>query len=147
MGADGLIEAQTTCYLQLRITDLNFLWLLSNKYFIQGAAAILFVLSAWGYGAWKYSSGYDDAQQERSMADLVAYVGESNRLALLANELEARIAELRDVQPKIIERYNRVVVEKPLPVDCRLDIDRMQHITRAIEAANSDKPSQPLPKN
>lgn len=126
---------------------MNWVSLLANKYVIQGAAALALILAAWGYGALRYHSGYDDAERARSMADLVAYVDESHRLSILANELETRIAELRDVQPKIIERYNRVVVEKPLPVDCRLDSDRLQHITSAIEAANSGKPSEPLPKN
>lgn len=126
---------------------MNWVALLTNKYVIQGAAALLVILVAWAYGAWQYHSGYGDAEHDRAVADLVAYRHESERLALISDELEARIAALRDVQPKIIERYNRVVVEKPLPADCRLDPERLRIITRAIEAANSGQSGKPLPKD
>lgn len=126
---------------------MNFLALLANKYVIQGAVALIVLLAAWGYGQWKYHVGYGAAENDRAVADLVAYKGEVERMANLSDQLETRIAELRDVQPKIIERYNRVVVEKPLPADCRLDDERLQHVTRAIEAANSIQLGKSVPKN
>jgi len=126
---------------------MNFAALLANKYVVQAAAALAVILAAWGYGAWRYHSGYGDAEHDRAVADLVAYKHESERLAQVADLLEARIATMRDIQPKIIERYNRVVVQNPLPADCRLDPVRLQLITRAIEAANSGEPGKPVPKD
>lgn len=126
---------------------MNFAALLANRYvgYIAGALAVL--LGAWAYGSWQYHSGYGAAKHDRAVADLVAYKGEVERIAHLSDELESRIASLRDIQPKIIERYNRVVVEKPLPADCRLDDERLRHVTRAIEAANSVNLIKPVPKD
>lgn len=126
---------------------MNFVTLMANPYVVRALVAFGFCLALWGFGSWRYHSGYGDAKHDRAVADLVAYKGEVERIATLSDQLEAKISELRDVQPKIIERYNRVVVEKPLPADCRLDDERLQHITRAIEAANSIQPSKLLPKN
>ena len=120
---------------------------LTNRY-VLGAAGILVGLAAlWGFGQYKYHVGYTEAERARSMADLVAFVEESHRLAILSDQLEQRIAELREVQPKIIERYNSVVVEKPLPADCRIDAGRLQQLSSAIKAANSGQPGEPVPKN
>lgn len=117
------------------------LTLLASPY-ARGSLAVLAILAAlWGYGAWQYEAGYDDAERARAMADLVAQVEESHRLSIIANELERQVEELRQAQPKIIERYNNVIIEKPLHIDCRIDTDRMQHITSAIEAANSSQSS------
>lgn len=126
---------------------MNWAALLANKYVVQAAAALAVILAAWGYGAWQYHSGYGDAEHDRAVDDLVAYKHESERLAQVADLLEARIATMRDIQPKIIERYHRVVVTNPLPADCRLDPERLQLITRAIEAANTGKPGEPVPKD
>lgn len=113
--------------------------LLASPY-ARGSLAVLSILAAlWGYGAWQYEAGYDDAERARAMADLVAQVEESHRLSIMADEIERRVEELRQAQPKIIERYNNVIIEKPLPIDCRIDTDRMQQLTRAIEAANSSQ--------
>lgn len=126
---------------------MSFLTLLGNPYVVRTAVAFGVVLALWGFGQYRYHSGYGAAEHDRAVADLVAYKAESERLAQLSDELEKRISDLRDVQPKIIERYNRVVVEKPLPVDCRIDDERLQHIARAIAAANSGQPGKPVPKD
>ena len=52
---------------------------------------------------------------------------------------------LREAQPKIIERFNRVIIEKPLPADCVIDSDRLRELNAAISTANSSKSGQPLP--
>ena len=126
---------------------MNIAALLTTPYvqralFVLGAAMI-----AWGFSSWRYHVGYSEAQHDRSVADLVAYKSETERLGQLSDVLESRIAQLRDVQPKIIERYHNVVVTNPLPADCRLDSERLQFITGAIEAANTGKPSEPVPKD
>jgi hypothetical protein len=46
-----------------------------------------------------------------------------------------------DAKPKIIERYNRVVVEKPLPDGCIIDTARLRELNAAIESANTRKPN------
>jgi hypothetical protein len=51
---------------------------------------------------------------------------------------------LREAQPKIIERFNRVIIEKPLPADCVIDFDRLRELNAAISTANTSKSGQPL---
>ena len=126
---------------------MNWIALLANQWVQRGLIAFGVVLMAWGVSSWRYHAGYSAAEHDRAVADLVAYKHETERLARISDELEARISGMRDIQPKIIERYNNVTVQNPLPVDCRLDSERLRIITGAIEAANSGKLSKPLPKN
>lgn len=126
---------------------MNFAALLANPYVVRALLALGATMMAWGFSSWRYHVGYTDAEHDRSVADLVAYKHETERLAQISDLLEGRIALMREVQPKIIERYNHVIVQNPLPTDCSLDADRLRVITRAIEAANTGKSSEPLPKD
>lgn len=126
---------------------MNPIALLANPYVVRSLVIAGALLAFWSFSSWRYHVGYSDAEHDRAVADLVAYKHESERLAQISDVLEVRIAALRDVQPKIIERYNHVTVQNPLPADCRLDPERMQLITRAIEAANSGEPGKPVPKD
>jgi hypothetical protein len=126
---------------------MNIAALFTNPYVQRALFALGATLIAWGFSSWRYHVGYAAAERDREVADLVAYKNESERLSHLSDVLESRIAELRDVQPKIIERYHRVVVTSPLPADCLLDPERLQLITRAIEAANTGEPVKPLPQD
>ena len=79
------------------------------------------------------------------MADLESFKSESLRLQGLSQNLELQLTALREAQPKIIERFNRVIIEKPLPADCFIDSDRLRELNAAISTANTSKSGQPLP--
>jgi hypothetical protein len=79
------------------------------------------------------------------VADLESFKSESLRLQGLSQNLELQLTALREAQPKIIERFNRVIIEKPLPADCLIDFDRLRELNAAISTANTGKSGQPLP--
>ncbi|MBM2884919.1 hypothetical protein JFK97_11020 [Chromobacterium phragmitis] len=113
------------------------------------AAGGLLLLGVWvGSMAWAYEQGgqrerlewqLKDATREASQtkADFDAYRQEAERLHGLSRIIESKLDALRDAQPKIIERYNRVVEKNPLPADCRPGPDRLRELNAAIEAANA----------
>ena len=76
---------------------------------------------------------------------LESFKSESLRLQGLSQNLELQLTALREAQPKIIERFNRVIIEKPLPADCLIDSDRLRELNAAISTANTSKSSQSLP--
>ncbi|MGC0152784.1 hypothetical protein ACPRNU_10035 [Chromobacterium vaccinii] len=75
-------------------------------------------------------------------ADMEGYRAEAERLHALSERIETTLSALRQVQPKIIERYNHVVEKQPLPVDCRPGADRLRELNAAIEAANAARSGQ-----
>lgn len=77
------------------------------------------------------------ADAGRARGDLDAYRAETVRLHQVSVDIEARLDQLRNVNPKIIERYNHVVEMHPLPVDCRPGPDRLRELNAAIDAANA----------
>ncbi|MCD4505506.1 hypothetical protein LQR30_15515 [Chromobacterium piscinae] len=77
------------------------------------------------------------ADAERARGDLDAYRAEVGRLYQASVDFEARLDQLRDAKPKVIERYNRVIEQVPLPADCRPGPDRLRELNSAIEAANA----------
>lgn len=81
------------------------------------------------------------------ISDLESFKSESILLQGLSQNLEAQLSTLRDAQPKIIEKYNRVIIEKPLPSDYIIDADRMRELNSAIMIANSIKSGQSLQVN
>lgn len=111
--------------------------LFTNRYILIAIAMVACMSGLWGYGKYQFYVGYQAAEKIRHLADLESFKSESIRLQGLSQSLETQLSTLREAQPKIIERYNRVVIEKPLPSDCFIDADRLRQLNVAIEAANS----------
>lgn len=119
------------------------------------AAGGLLLLGVWvGSMAWAYEQGgqrerlewqLKDATREagQTKADFDAYRQETERLHGLSQIIERKLDALRDAQPKIIERYNRVIENHPLPADCHPGPDRLRELNAAIEAANAAIAGQP----
>ena len=118
--------------------------LLTNRYVLIAIAMVAGMSGLWGYGKYQFHVGYQAAENIRHLADLESFKSESMRLQGLSQNLEAQLSTLREAQPKIIERYNRVVIEKPLPGDCIIDADRLRELNAAITTANSSKLGQSL---
>ncbi|PRP71519.1 hypothetical protein BUE93_05840 [Chromobacterium amazonense] len=122
------------------------------------AAGGLFLVGAWvGSMGWAYEQGgqrerlewqLKDATREarQTKVDFDAYRQETERLHGLSQIIESKMDALRDAQPKIIERYNRVVEKNPLPADCRPGPDRLRELNAAIEAANAARAGESLKK-
>ena len=118
--------------------------LLSNRYIVIAVALVGAMAGLWGYGKYQYYAGYQSAENIRHVADLESFRSESIRLQGLSQNLELQLTALREAQPKIIERYNHVVIEKPLPGDCTIDTDRLRELNAAISTANSSQYGQSL---
>ena len=119
--------------------------LLTNRYIFYAIALGSAMFGLWGYGKYQFHVGFQAAEKIHHLAELESFKSESIRLNGLSQTLERQLTALREAQPKIIERYNRVVIEKPLPADCFIDSDRLRELNAAIEAANTSKPGQSLP--
>lgn len=113
--------------------------LLANRYTLIALAIAAGMSGLWGYGKYQFHVGYQAAENIRHLEDLESFKSESIRLQGLSQSLEAHLSTLREAQPKIIERYNRVVIEKPLPSDCIIDAKRLRELNTAITTANSSK--------
>jgi hypothetical protein len=96
------------------------------------------------YGKYQHHVGYQAAENMRHVADLESFKLKSLRLQALSQNLELQLTALREAQPKIIERFNRVIIEKPLPGDCLIDSDRLRELNAAISTANTSQSGQPL---
>lgn len=119
--------------------------LFTNRYVLIVMAMVAGMSGLWGYGKYQFHVGYQAAENIRHLTDLESFQSESIRLQGLSQNLEAQLSTLRESQPKIIERYNRVVIEKPLPSDCIIDAGRLRELNAAITTANSSKHNQPMP--
>ena len=121
------------------------IWLLANRYVLVAIALVAATSGLWTYGRYQYYVGYQVAKNVRHVADLESFKSESLRLQGLSQNFELQLTALREAQPKIIERFNRVIIEKPLPADCVIDSDRLRELNAAISTANTGKSGQPLP--
>ncbi|KUM04207.1 hypothetical protein KIF53_09345 [Chromobacterium subtsugae] len=113
------------------------------------ALGCLLLAALWGGSAWwAYGHGVDVTRREWALADaqrgateartdLAGYRAEVERLQALSVLIENKLDALRQAQPKIIERYNRVVENQPLPADCRPGPERLRELNAAIEAVNA----------
>ncbi|MFY9138232.1 hypothetical protein [Zwartia sp.] len=119
--------------------------LLANRHILIALALAAGMSGLWGYGRYQFHIGYQAAENIRHLADLESFKSESIRLQGLSESFEEQLKALREAQPKIVERYNRVVIEKPLPADCLIDADRLRELNAAISSANTSKSGQPLP--
>lgn len=119
--------------------------LISNRYVQFALIGAAIVLCLWGFGKYQHAQGYAKAQSDRAYADLAAFKSEAERLQGLSVTLESQLTEMRQAQPKIIERYTNVANTKPLPANCVIDSDRLRELNAAVQAANSRKSGQPMP--
>ncbi len=108
-----------------------------STYLIGAAAVVLAALGVRWYGAAQYQAGVDQANADYTLAELTEFQRQTTRLAGVSETLEGALAALRDARPKIIERYTRVEVQNPLPAGCRIDAERLRHISEAGRLANS----------
>lgn len=113
--------------------------LLANRYVLFAVLLSAGILGLWGYGKYQFHVGFQAAENIHHLADLESFKSETIRLNGLSQTLERQLTALREVQPKIIERYNRVVIEKPLPADCIIDSGRLRELNTAIKAANTNQ--------
>jgi hypothetical protein len=121
------------------------MYLLTNPFARYVIAALVALVALWGYGEYKHHAGYSEAQQAQHIADLEGFKIEANKLTGLSTTIEAQLVTLREQTPKIVERYTNVTQKTPLPVDCRLDADRLRALNEAVTAANTRKPSHAVP--
>lgn len=119
--------------------------LLTSRFVLFPIAIIIGLSGLWSFGRYQYHLGFQAAENLRHLADLESFKSESIRLQGISQDLEMQLAALREAQPKIIERYNRVIVEKPLPADCVIDSERLRELNTAIKAANTSQSNHPLP--
>lgn len=113
--------------------------LLATRYVLFAVLLSAAMLGLWGYGKYQFHVGFQAAENIHHLAELESFKSESIRLNGLSQTLERQLNALREAQPKIIERYNRVVIEKPLPVDCIIDSGRLRELNAAIEVANTSQ--------
>ncbi len=113
--------------------------LLANRYILLASLLSAGMLVLWGYGKYQFHIGFQAAEKIHHLAELESFKSETIRLNGLSQTLERQLTALREAQPKIIERYNRVVIEKPLPADCIIDSGRLRELNTAIKAANSSQ--------
>ncbi|MDQ2150052.1 hypothetical protein RBI22_15140 [Alcaligenaceae bacterium C4P045] len=99
------------------------------------------LLAFWGYGQYQHAAGKEECREAQRVAQLEAFQASAEKLAGLSQLLDGAARTLANAQPKIIERYTRVEVQKPLPAGCVLDADRLRNINDAIDAANAARNS------
>lgn len=104
-------------------------------------------LSVFAYGQAQYHRGRQAMKAEVEAEYLRKYVEQTKMLHSLEETLAKTMEELSNAEPKVIKEYQRVVVEKPLPADCRIDSDRLRNINTATKTANAHLNGNPLPTN
>lgn len=113
----------------------------AKGYLIAGAAGVALVVGAAAgigmYGKAQYSQGYENAQAEHRLAELEGFKATAGQLSGISLQLESHLSRLRQIKPQIIKEYHHATTIQPLPADCVLDADRLQHINAAIRAART----------
>ncbi len=100
-------------------------------------AAVLAALffGGWLYGQYQYRQGADDTIKDMRLAAYDQYRSEVERIASASLELQNTITELQHAKPQVITVYKEVATKNPLPVDCRIDGERLRRIQSAARAA------------
>lgn len=96
-------------------------------------AALFF--GGWLYGQSQYRQGANDTVKDMRLAAYDQYRSEVERIASVSWELQNIITELQYAKPKVITEYKEVVVQAPLPTDCRIDDERLRRIQSAVREA------------
>ncbi|MBO9332925.1 hypothetical protein GHR37_27665 [Achromobacter xylosoxidans] len=95
---------------------------------------------AW-YGHTQREVGRAECQEAHRVAGLEEFKSEAERLTGLSQSLADTADKLANAQPKVIERYTREIVQRPLPADCVRDPGRVRATNEAIDAANAARQS------
>ncbi|CAB5517422.1 hypothetical protein [Achromobacter anxifer] len=115
-------------------------------YLIGAAVLAVAGLGVRWYGASQYQAGVEKANTDHTLAELVEFKAQAIRISGISETLESAMAALRDARPKTIERYSRVEVQNPLPAGCRIDAERLRHISEAGRLANpAGQPGAAMP--
>lgn len=93
-------------------------------------AALFF--GGWLYGQHQYRQGVADTTTAARLAAFDQYQSDVERMASASWELQNIITELQYAKPKVITEYKEVVVQTPLPADCRIDDERLRRIQSAV---------------
>lgn len=104
---------------------------------LAGAAA-----SVLWYGESERRAGRAECQEAHRVAGLEEFKTEAERLTSLSQSLADTADKLANAEPKVIERYTREIVQRPLPADCVRDPGRVRATNEAIDAANAARQSQ-----
>ncbi|WP_147400274.1 hypothetical protein [Achromobacter sp. K91] len=96
---------------------------------------------AW-YGHSQREAGRAECQEAHRVAGLEEFKTEAERLTGLSQSLADTAHMLATAQPKVIERYTREIVQRPLPADCVRDPGRVRATNEAIDAANAARQPQ-----
>lgn len=94
-------------------------------------AALFF--GGWLYGQHQYRQGVADTKTESRLAAYDQYRSEVERMASASWELQNIITELQHEKPQVITVYKEVAAKNPLPVDCRIDPERLHGIQSAVK--------------
>ncbi|MCY1196390.1 hypothetical protein D9M72_77330 [compost metagenome] len=94
------------------------------------------------YGHAQRAAGRAECQEARRVAGLEEFKTEAERLTGLSQSLADTADKLANAEPKVIERYTREIVQRPLPADCVRDPGRVRATNEAIDAANAARQSQ-----
>ncbi|VFR32632.1 hypothetical protein BER2_2994 [plant metagenome] len=106
-------------------------------YLIGAAALAAIVLGVRWYGHSQFAAGQAACQEAQRVAGLEEFKSEAERLTGLSADLQDRIDTLAATRPKIIERYTREIIDRPLPAGCILDAGRLRRINDGIGTANA----------
>ncbi|MBD9476513.1 hypothetical protein IB268_26620 [Achromobacter sp. ACM01] len=111
--------------------------------YLIGAAALALAAGAvaW-YGHAQRAVGRAECQEAHRVAGLEEFKTEAERLTGLSQSLADTVHTLATAQPKVIERYTREIVQRPLPADCVRDPGRVRATNEAIDAANAARQPQ-----
>lgn len=96
---------------------------------------------AW-YGHSQREAGRAECEEAHRVAGLEEFKTEAERLTGLSQSLADTADRIANVEPKVIERYTREIVQRPLPADCVRDPGRVRATNDAIDAANAARQSQ-----
>lgn len=94
------------------------------------------------YGHSQREAGRAECQEAHRVASLEEFKSEAERLTGLSQSLADTADKIVNAQPKVIERYTREIVQRPLPADCVRDPGRVRATNEAIDAANTARQSQ-----
>lgn len=110
---------------------------LAGAVVLAGAAATVL-----RYGASERGAGRAECQEAHRVAGLAEFQAEAERLTGLSRSFAETVDKLTNAQPKVIERYTREIVQRPLPVDCVRDPGRVRATNEVIDAANAASQSE-----
>lgn len=111
-------------------------------YLIGAALVVGAGLAVGWYGHSQRAAGRAECQEAHRVAGLEEFKTEAERLTGLSQTLANTADKLANAEPKVIERYTREIVQRPLPADCMRDPGRVRATNDAIDAANAARQPQ-----